>query len=122
MIGLHILMVGIGGFFGAIARFLISKQLKNKYNIFIPIGTLIINLLGAFILGIIIGAKADTMIALLLGTGFISTFTTFSTLKLEMIQLHLRKYKKELIYYTVMTYGGGIALAYLGYLLGGTIK
>ncbi|WHY95427.1 fluoride efflux transporter CrcB [Peribacillus simplex] len=118
MSGMHILMVGIGGFFGAIARFTVSKYLNNYFQTFIPIGTMIINLLGAFLLGIIIGAKTDTIHTLLFGTGFIGTFTTFSTLKLEMVQLHINKLKKEFLIYLAITYGGGIALAYLGYLTG----
>jgi CrcB protein len=117
--GIQILMVGIGGFFGAIARYSISKKLNN--NPFLPIGTLTVNLLGAFLLGIIIGIKANTLIALLFGTGFMGAFTTFSTLNLEMIQLHVNKKKKGLIVYTVITYGGGITLAYLGYLFGNVL-
>jgi len=114
----HILMVGVGGFFGAIARFSISQILNNRPSTRIPMGTLTVNLSGAFLLGIIIGVKADTVIALLLGTGFAGAFTTFSTLKLEMIQLYLKNYKSELLIYTVTTYGGGLILAYLGYLIG----
>ncbi|MBD8591680.1 MULTISPECIES: fluoride efflux transporter CrcB [Peribacillus] len=113
----HILMVGVGGFFGAIARFSIS-QILNKSSFRIPMGTLTINLLGAFLLGIIIGVKADTVIALLFGTGFMGAFTTFSTLKLEVIQLYLNKYKKEFLFYTVITYGGGLITAYFGYIIG----
>jgi fluoride exporter len=116
---LHIFMVGIGGFFGAIARYSISKQLNNKSTFEVPVGTLTVNLLGAFLLGLITGSKADTMILLLFGTGFIGAFTTFSTLKLEMTQLYMNKHKKTFILYTLITYGFGIILAYLGYLVGG---
>lgn len=119
---LHIIMVGIGGFFGAIARYSISKHLNNKSTFLIPIGTLTVNLLGAFLLGIITGTKADTMIVLLFGTGFIGAFTTFSTLKLEMIQLFKNNHKKKFLLYTIMTYGFGIILAYLGYLIGNTFS
>jgi fluoride exporter len=115
---LHILMVGIGGFFGAIARYTISKRLNNKPGSLLPIGTLTVNLLGAFLLGIIVGAKANSMIVLLFGTGFMGAFTTFSTLKLEMTQLYVNNYKKKFFVYTLMTYGMGIILAYLGYLIG----
>lgn len=111
-------MVGIGGFFGAIARYSISKYLNNKSGFSIPIGTLTVNLLGAFLSGIITGSKADTMIILLYGTGFMGAFTTFSTLKLEMVQLHLNNYKKEFLFYTATIYGGGLILAYLGYKIG----
>ncbi|MGM7722898.1 fluoride efflux transporter CrcB [Metabacillus sp. Hm71] len=115
---LHILLVAIGGFFGAIARFSISEILNNKPASRIPLGTLTVNLSGAFLLGIITGVKADAMIGLLFGTGFIGAFTTFSTLKFEMIKLYLNKYKKEFLFYTVITYGGGLILAYLGYTIG----
>ncbi|PLT27522.1 fluoride efflux transporter CrcB [Peribacillus deserti] len=117
MSGVHVLLVGIGGFIGAIARFSVSRQL-NEFHTPLPIGTLTVNLSGAFLLGMILGAKADTMIALLFGTGFLGAFTTFSTLKLEMIQLRLSKFKKEFILYVVIIYGGGIALAFLGNLVG----
>ncbi len=115
---LHILMVGIGGFLGAIARYSISQILNNKPSSRFPIGTLTVNLSGAFLLGIIIGVKSDPITTLLLGTGFLGAFTTFSTLKLEMIQLYVNNDKKTFFIYTVMTYGGGLILAYLGYIIG----
>jgi CrcB protein len=111
-------MVGIGGFFGAITRFSISQLLNNKTSFRIPMGTLFVNLSGSFLLGILIGVKADTMLVLLLGTGFIGAFTTFSTLKLEMIKLQLNNNKKEFLFYTVTTYVGGLILAYLGFIIG----
>ncbi|MBT2696651.1 fluoride efflux transporter CrcB [Bacillus sp. ISL-40] len=118
MTAAHILLVGIGGFFGAISRYSISKKLNGKSTFKLPLGTLTVNLLGAFLLGIITGAKANMMIGLLLGTGFMGAFTTFSTLKLEMIQIHLKNFKRTFILYTIITYGAGIILAYLGYLVG----
>ena len=74
---IHLLLVGIGGFFGAIARFSFSQMLNNKSPFRIPIGTLTVNLVGAFLLGIITGIAANTMIALFFGTGFMGAFTTF---------------------------------------------
>jgi fluoride exporter len=118
MMLIQILLVGFGGFFGAIARFSLSQILNNQSSFRIPVGTLTINLAGAFLLGVITGIKANTMIILFFGTGFMGAFTTFSTLKLEMIQLYLKKYKKEFLFYTGITYGGGLILAYLGYVIG----
>ena len=115
---IHLLLVGIGGFFGAIARFSFSQMLNNKSSFRIPIGTLTVNLVGAFLLGIITGIEANIMLALFLGTGFMGAFTTFSTLKLEMIQLYVKKYKREFLIYTGITYGGGLIIAYLGYIIG----
>lgn len=112
----NILLVGIGGFFGAIARYMISKKLNSKTSL--PLGTLTVNLLGSFLLGIIIGAKSDMMIVLLLGTGFMGAFTTFSTLKFEMMQMKKNNDNRRFFLYTIATYGIGILLAYAGYLLG----
>lgn len=115
---IHILLVGFGGFLGAIARYSVTKHLNSKSLLTIPIGTLTVNLLGAFLLGIITGASANTVIVLLFGTGFMGAFTTFSTLKLEMVQLYRNKHKKEFTLYAIITYAFGIILAYFGYLIG----
>ena len=119
MMLIQILLVGVGGFFGAIARFSLSQILNNQSSFRIPIGTLTVNLVGSFLLGIITGGGANTMIALFFGTGFMGAFTTFSTLKLEMIQLYVKKYKREFLIYTGITYGGGLIVAYFGYTIGG---
>lgn len=115
---LHIILVGIGGFCGAIARYSLSKKLNNRSASQLPLGTLAVNLLGSFLLGIIMGAKAGTMIMLLLGAGFMGAFTTFSTMKLEMVQMYMNREKKKLNLYLYITYGFGVIFAYLGYLMG----
>lgn len=111
---IQLTLVGIGGFAGAISRFAISKALNKET---LPFGTMVVNLIGAFLLGIITGAKADERIVLLFGTGFLGAFTTFSTLKLELNQLYI-KHKKNFVLYILITYGCGIALAFLGYFIG----
>lgn len=119
MSAIHILMVGIGGFFGAIARFSLSKLLNNKIDTPFPIGTLTVNLLGSFLLGVIMGADPNEIAVLLLGTGFMGAFTTFSTFKLEILQLHIEKYSRIFMLYIAITYGFGMILAYAGFLFGG---
>jgi CrcB protein len=111
-----LLMVGLGGFFGAIARYSVGKKLNGCSQI--PMGTLTVNLLGAFLLGMLTGAKVDGMLLLLFGIGFMGAFTTFSTLKLEMLQMFRNGEKKKFLFYTLVTYGFGILLAYLGFLIG----
>ncbi|KKI91697.1 hypothetical protein WQ54_13330 [Bacillus sp. SA1-12] len=110
----HLLLVGVGGFFGAIARFSMSQFINKRFSFQIPISTLFINLLGSFLLGLIVGIGISEYALLLLGTGFMGTFTTFSTLKLEGIRLHLSKRKKEFYIYNLISYCGGILLAFLG--------
>lgn len=114
-------LVAIGGFFGAIARFGISNWIKGKYPATFPLATLFINLTGAFLLGLMIGANLGNSYRLLLGTGFMGAFTTFSTFKLEIIQLHLKRNWKLMIVYLGLSYTLGILLAFIGIQLGGIL-
>ncbi|MDF2037529.1 fluoride efflux transporter CrcB [Cytobacillus oceanisediminis] len=114
----HVLLVGIGGFFGAISRLWVSQVINKRIVSRFPAATLVINLIGSLLLGIMVGSGIEGSLFMLLGTGFMGAFTTFSTFKLEAIQLHMDKRKKELILYNVLSYGGGILLAFLGIELG----
>ncbi|MDC3417629.1 fluoride efflux transporter CrcB [Aquibacillus salsiterrae] len=111
----NIVLVGIGGFCGAVSRFIISKAWNHAA---FPYGTFTVNILGAFLLGLVTGLQANEKIALLVGTGFFGAFTTFSTFKLETVKFALFKQKGKAIYYLVATYGLGIILAYIGYVIG----
>ncbi|WP_310739814.1 fluoride efflux transporter FluC [Oceanobacillus alkalisoli] len=114
---MYLFIVGVGGFFGAIARYTISGKMNNSGKA-IPMGTLLANLAGAFLLGLLMGAGVDALLLLLLGTGFLGAFTTFSTLKLEMGSLWRKGNRREFLFYTVLTYVFGIALAFLGTICG----
>lgn len=116
---IHITLVIIGGFFGAISRFSISNWIKGKYSTSFPIATLMVNLVGSFLLGLLIGGDFGHTWSLLLGTGFMGAFTTFSTFKLENIQFFVERNKKLLVVYLGVTYSIGIVLAFLGIKLGG---
>ncbi|MBW3491897.1 fluoride efflux transporter CrcB [Bacillus mycoides] len=113
------LLVATGGFFGAITRFAISNWFKKRNKTPFPIATFLINITGAFLLGYIIGNGVSTEWQLLLGTGFMGAFTTFSTLKLESIQLLNRKKIYTFLLYLSTTYIIGILFAFLGMKLGG---
>lgn len=115
---LNITLVAIGGFFGAISRFGISGWVKRKQTSLFPIGTLLINLIGSFLLGLIIGSNLANTWRLLLGTGFMGAFTTFSTFKLENIQLFANKKWNLAIPYLLISYTFGILLAFFGMRIG----
>ena len=88
---MHILYIGIGGFFGATARYMVSKYLNNIISYF-PLGTLAVNVSGSFILGFIIysisyGKSVPTNLRDMITIGFIGAFTTMSTLSYESFRL-----------------------------------
>ncbi|MBG9545359.1 chromosome condensation protein CrcB [Cytobacillus firmus] len=122
MSSFHVLLVGIGGFFGAISRLWVSQFISKRFVSGFPAATLIINLMGSLLLGIMVGSGIKGSLFMLLGTGFMGAFTTFSTFKLEAIQLQFDKRKKDFILYNILGYGGGILLAFLGIELGSLFR
>lgn len=89
---LHILVIGFGGFIGAISRYGISLFLQTRLGAGFPWGTLAVNLLGCFLIGLLMelvqgGATLSPRLRLALITGFLGALTTFSTFGYETIQL-----------------------------------
>lgn len=88
---LNCIYVGIGGFIGAIFRYLLSLiQISDKTQF--PIITMITNIIGAFLIGLISAfaeknGLLNSRIILLLKTGVCGGFTTFSTFSLESLNL-----------------------------------
>lgn len=115
------LFVVIGGFFGAISRYGISQWVKKRYAPAFPFATLAVNLTGAFLLGFIVGSGIGTSWQRLLGTGFMGAFTTFSTFKLESIELHAKGNRDALVSYLAVSYVIGIFLAFVGLSLGASL-
>ena len=81
--------VMLGGFFGAISRFLISKALCSINKGF-PFPTLIMNSIGSFLLGIVLASELSQTTYQLIGIGFLGAFTTFSTFSYETLQLVIK--------------------------------
>jgi CrcB protein len=90
---MDLVLIGVGGFFGAIARYLVDGWVSGstKTGAF-PIGTFVINLTGAFVLGLLAAlalekAAIDPRIRGPVMIGFLGAYTTFSTLMLESWRL-----------------------------------
>jgi fluoride exporter len=71
--------VALAGAAGAAARFVVDGQILARTNARLPWGTALINLSGAFVLGISAGAVTSHEFSLIVGTGFLGAYTTFST-------------------------------------------
>ena len=78
--------IGAGGFFGAIARFLISGLVQKHFPVPFPVGTLAVNVIGSFLIGFL-ALLFEEIIApqykALVITGFLGALTTFSTFSYE---------------------------------------
>jgi CrcB protein len=86
------LWVGIGGGVGAISRFVVGKQIARLWGTSFPYGTLVINLTGALIIGFLLTLLTERTVSdpfwrLLLVTGFLGGYTTFSSYTYESMQL-----------------------------------
>jgi fluoride exporter len=84
---LVVLGIGILGGAGAIARFLLDGTIAGRLGRAFPYGTLVVNLLGSFVLGVFVGAALSGDAYRVAGSGLIGAFTTFSTWALESHRL-----------------------------------
>lgn len=116
----YILLVGIGGAAGTLARYLISLVMPEAFGL--PWPTLTVNLIGAFLLGMLLEGLARRghdegrrrMLRLLLGTGFMGGFTTYSSLAVETEQLLRAGRVWEAIGYGLITVVIGLLAAFFG--------
>lgn len=110
----------IGGFFGAMSRFALGEWIHTDNGF--PLGTFVINLTGCFVLGWFLTyvnqkKKVRPEFALIFGTGFVGSFTTFSTFSVETINLFQQGLVFWGLVYVLATTILGLLLTYLGHKL-----
>ena len=83
--------VGIAGAVGAVFRYLLGRFVAERVGSQFPLGTLLINLTGAFFIGLLSALAGHKIIStsqqVILATGFLGGYTTFSTMSWEGVQL-----------------------------------
>ena len=118
---LVVLVVAVGGFVGAPARFLVDRLVADRVETDFPLGTFLINISGAFLLGLLTGldiaGHMPQLVKDLVGLGFCGAYTTFSTWSFETVRLLEEGEVLEALFNAfgslvvgLVAAGGGIAL------------
>ena len=115
-----LLIVGTGSFIGGAMRYLLSTLMKNVCGQGFPWGTLMVNLLGCFLFGVVFAvfgksSATDNTLYLLLTTGVCGGFTTFSTFANESVQMLQQGNTWGFVGYVATSVVAGLALIALGY-------
>ena len=108
------LLVVVGAAVGAPVRFVLGRLLDGRVHW----GTLTVNLAGSFVLGLLTRAGVSTSAMALLGTGFCGGLTTYSSFSVQTVDAGARRGAA----YVVMTIGGCLLTAALGYALGSAVS
>lgn len=120
----QLLLVGLGGFLGSVLRYLVSKLnfLLDIYSI--PLGTLLVNISGSLIIGLLTGLSVkytsfSVDLKLFLMVGICGGFTTFSSFTNENLILVQNGQIFSALAYTGLSILLGFTAVYLGYILSG---
>ena len=117
----QIMLIGMGGFVGSVARFYISKLNLSIDFFSIPVGTLTVNTLGSLIIGFLAGIADKSPILtvelrLLLMVGLCGGFTTFSSFSNENLTLMHNGQYLQVFLYIGLSILLGFAAVYAGYI------
>ncbi len=118
----QLLLIGTGGFLGSIARFLVSRMTARVDWFSVPLGTLTVNVVGSFLIGLLIGLseKSPALTVewrMFLMVGLCGGFTTFSSFTGENLMLARNGQFLSLFLYTGLSILLGFAAVYFGYLI-----
>jgi CrcB protein len=113
-------VLALGGV-GAVLRFLVDRTVAARAPGSFPFGTLTVNLTGATLLGLISGLTLSHNAALLAGTAFVGSYTTFSTWMLETQRLSEERQFWPAVANIVVSVVLGVAAAVLGQWIAGRL-
>ncbi len=120
-------IIGAGGAVGSVLRYYSGQFISKNYPSQIPLGTLIVNLLGCLLIGILLGYFAKNQglsneWKLLLVTGFCGGYTTFSTFAAENITLIQNQQVSQAILYIGLSVLLGLTAVYFGIMISRLFK
>lgn len=116
---MNYLYIFIGGGIGSILRYMIQVFSGKSLNNGFPIATLLVNVLGCLVIGILaalaLKLKWNEQLMLFVFTGLLGGFTTFSSFSLEFVQLMKNNQTGMALLYVGLSNFAGLGLCALGY-------
>lgn len=117
-----VVAIAVAGGFGAVARLVLDGLARARWGMLYPVGTTVINLSGSLLLGLVTGLATSRLLPepwpLVVGTGFLGGYTTFSTASFETVRLAQERRFAAAVAHGVGMLVGSVALAALGFWLG----
>jgi len=107
-----VLLVAVGAAVGAPLRYLTDRWVQARFGPVLPVGTLLVNVAGSFLLGLLAGVGGPA--GALLGTGFCGALTTYSTFGYETVQLLADRAGRYAVLNIVLNVVAGVAAFLLG--------
>ncbi len=111
------LLVALGAGVGAPSRHLTNQLLRTRFGATPTAGTLSVNVIGSFVLGLMAGAGIDGAGWALIGVGFCGAYTTFSTLALELWAAFEEDRHRHAVINAALSLALGVGAAAAGWLL-----
>jgi fluoride exporter len=115
---MNLVLVVVGAAVGAPLRYLTDLAVRARTDSIVPWGTLIVNLVGSLVIGLVTGAvaagAASQSAALLLGTGLCGALTTYSTFTYETLRLTEEGSRVVAVANVVMSVAVGLGAAFAG--------
>lgn len=113
-----VLLVVAGAAVGAPLRYVVDLWTRARFGSGFPWGTLLVNVVGSFVLGLVLGSPSagDEVIALV-GTGFCGALTTYSTFSYETLRLLEDGAHRRAVANVALSMTAGLAAAALGWTL-----
>ena len=115
---MNIFLICLGGSIGALSRFYLSSLFQKSENFEIPLGILVVNILGCFLLGLfyhLMDSNLERYLTPFLFVGFLGAFTTFSAFSAESLEMLNSGSYNYFFIYTSITIVAGILFAFLGF-------
>jgi len=110
--------VAVLGGCGALVRFGLTLLVADRFHPHLPVGTLAVNVSGAFLLGVLAGAAVEGDARLIFGAGLLGAYTTFSTWMVETQRIEEAGRRRIAVTNVVLSIALGLVAIALGHAIG----